>query len=256
MPVIQHLEQDIEYVRMRFFHFVEKEPRNKGIAPHLLRQLAAVVKANISRRGGTDQLGNGMSLHIFRTYRSDQRIFRSEHGLCQRLAQFCFPNARRSQEQERSDGPLGSWSPTLPRRIARYALTASSWPITAYAVCFPASAAVRFPFPSSLLTGILVHMATTPAMSFSVTSCLLKAFFFSIRAPSSGPAFPTVHPAPGFQTPAWERLQCGWRLLFSNPAPGSSFNFLISSGGSICRKRTAEAALSIKSIALSGGACR
>ena len=63
MPVIQHLKQDIEYVRMRFFHFIEKH-HGIRIAPHLLRQLAAVVKANISRRG-TDQLGNGMSLHIF-----------------------------------------------------------------------------------------------------------------------------------------------------------------------------------------------
>ena len=104
MAVVQHLQKDIEHVGMRLLDFIEKHDGIR-VTAHLLRKLAPVVKAHISGRG-TDQLGNGMSLHILGHIDPDQGVFASEHGFRQRFAQLRLSHARGTKKQERADGPL------------------------------------------------------------------------------------------------------------------------------------------------------
>ena len=104
MPVIEDLQQNVKYIRMRFFNLI-KENNRIWIATHLLAELSALLVANISWRR-TDHLGNAVFLHVLRHINADHRIFRAKHRLRECLGKLCFSDTRRPQEQKRTDRPL------------------------------------------------------------------------------------------------------------------------------------------------------
>ena len=61
--VVEHLQQNVEDIRMRLFDFVEQHDLI-GPAPHRLGQRAALLVADIAGRRA-DQPGDRMFLHIF-----------------------------------------------------------------------------------------------------------------------------------------------------------------------------------------------
>src|SRR5699024_5704386 len=63
MSVIQHLKQDIEYIRMRFLDLI-KEYHRIWMPSDFFAELSAVLMSYISRRGA-DQLGYAVFFHVF-----------------------------------------------------------------------------------------------------------------------------------------------------------------------------------------------
>ncbi len=123
--VLENLQKRVEHVRMGLFHLVEQN-HGVGLAAHALGQLAALLVAHIARRRA-DQPRNGVLFHIFGHVDANQTVLVPEQRLAQRLAQLGLAHARGAQEDERADGPMGSFSPARARRTAREtALTASS----------------------------------------------------------------------------------------------------------------------------------
>ena len=88
---------------MRLFHLV-KEYDAVGPAAHGLRQLAALVVADISR-GRADQPRDGVLLHVLAHVDAHHVLLIIKERLRQRLGQFRLAHARGAQEQERADRP-------------------------------------------------------------------------------------------------------------------------------------------------------
>ena len=63
MTIVQHMQQNIENVRIGFFHLTEQN-HAVGISADFFTELTAFFMAYISRRR-TDQLRNTVFLHIF-----------------------------------------------------------------------------------------------------------------------------------------------------------------------------------------------
>ena len=77
-------------------------------------------------------------------------------------------------------GRFGSFRPTRPLRMAlATAVTASSWPMTRLCSVFSSFNSRSLSFSASFCTGILVHWATTSAISFSPILITLPASCFS-----------------------------------------------------------------------------
>ena len=62
VPVIQNLQQDIKYIRMRLLNLIKQNHRIR-MAPYLLTKLSAVIMSDISRRR-PDHLRHTVLLHI------------------------------------------------------------------------------------------------------------------------------------------------------------------------------------------------
>ncbi len=62
-PVVEHLQQDIEYIRMRLLDFV-KEDHGVGLPPHRLGELPALVVADVTRRR-PNHPRHTVLLHVF-----------------------------------------------------------------------------------------------------------------------------------------------------------------------------------------------
>ena len=104
-PVIQQLQQRVEHVRVRLLDLVEQHHRVRP-PPHRLGQLAPFVVADISRRGA-DQPRHGVLLHVLGHVDADHVRLVVEQERRQRTRQLGLPHARRAQEDERADGPVG-----------------------------------------------------------------------------------------------------------------------------------------------------
>ena len=117
-PIVEHLQQNVEDIRMRLLDLVEQ---NHGIRPpaHRLGQLAALVVADISRRRA-DQPRDGMLLHVLRHVDADHGLLVIEEELRQRPRSLRLAHARWSQEDETSR--WGAWG-----RSARRATGESRW---------------------------------------------------------------------------------------------------------------------------------
>ena len=90
---------------MGFLNLVQKH-HAVGLAPHSLRQLAALLVAHIAR-GCTQQAGDGVLFHVFAHIDADHGIFVPEHGIGQGLAQLRLAHTGGSQEKEGPYGPSG-----------------------------------------------------------------------------------------------------------------------------------------------------
>ena len=104
LPLLQDLEQDVEDVRVRLLDLVEQEHRVR-LAPHGLRELAALVVADVAGRGA-DEPGHG-SAPCTPTRRPGSSRPRRRRGTRRACARVCLPDARGAEEDERAGRPLG-----------------------------------------------------------------------------------------------------------------------------------------------------
>ena len=102
--VVQHLQQDVEHVRMRLLDLVQQD-HGVGLAPHGLGQLAALVVADVSRRRA-DQAADGVALLVLAHVDTGHHRLVVEEELRQRLGELGLAHAGGAQEEEGADGPV------------------------------------------------------------------------------------------------------------------------------------------------------
>ena len=98
MSLVEHLQQDIEDVRMRLLDLVEQYHAVR-MAPHLLGELTALVIAHIAGRRA-HQPGYIELLHILRHVDADDGILGAEDNVGKRLGQLRLSDAGRSKEEK------------------------------------------------------------------------------------------------------------------------------------------------------------
>ena len=107
--VVEHLEEDVEDVRMRLLDLVEQHDLI-GPPPHRLGQHAAFLIADIARRRA-DQPGDAVLLHELGHVDPDHGVGIVEQEFGERLGQLGLADAGRAEEQEASpsagSGPAG-----------------------------------------------------------------------------------------------------------------------------------------------------
>ena len=107
--VVEHLEQHVEHVRVGLLDLVEQHHLVRP-PPDGLGQLAALLVADVAGRR-PDQPRHGELLHVLAHVDPDHRLVVVEHELGERPGELGLADARRPQEQERPDGPLGVLEP-------------------------------------------------------------------------------------------------------------------------------------------------
>ena len=98
MTIIEHLQQCVEDVRMRLLDLVEQH-HGERLATHLFGELAALLIADISRRGA-EQTRCGVLFGELRHIHADQRVLIIEQELRQRLGQLGLAHTGRAGEDE------------------------------------------------------------------------------------------------------------------------------------------------------------
>ena len=101
MTLIEHLQQNVEHVRVRLFDFVQQDHRVR-LAAHGLRERAGVFVTDVPRRR-TDEPRHGELLHVFAHVDADQGRRIGEQELGQRPRQLGLADARGPREDERPD---------------------------------------------------------------------------------------------------------------------------------------------------------
>ena len=102
--VVEHLQQHVEDIRMRFLDLVEKHDL-VGPPPHRFGQRAALLIADITR-WRADQASNRVLLHVFRHVDADQRVLVIEQIFSQSLGQLGLADTGWAQKHERADRPV------------------------------------------------------------------------------------------------------------------------------------------------------
>ena len=92
--VIQHLKQNIEYIRMCLLYLIEQD-NGVRFSAHCLCQLTAFIVSDISWRR-SDQTGHRMLLHVLTHIDTDHVVLIIEQALCQSLGKLCLTNTGRS----------------------------------------------------------------------------------------------------------------------------------------------------------------
>src|SRR5882724_8277576 len=100
-PVVEHLQQHVEDVRVRLLDLVEEDDRVRA-ATDGLGELAAFVEADVARRGA-DEARHRVLLHVLRHIDADHRPLVVEHELGERARQLGLADAGGTEEQERAD---------------------------------------------------------------------------------------------------------------------------------------------------------
>ena len=102
--IIEHLQQNIENVVVRFFDFIEE---HDGIrpAPDRFAELAAFFVADVARRRA-DEPGDGVFLHVFAHVDADHGVFVIEQKFRERAGGFGFADAGRPEKNEGADRPI------------------------------------------------------------------------------------------------------------------------------------------------------
>src|SRR4029078_12009176 len=115
--VVEDLEQDVEYVRVRLLDLVEQQHLVRP-SPDGLRHLPAYLIADITR-GRTSQPRHGELLHVLAHVDADHRALVVEQELRERTCQLGLADPGRAQEQERAD--RAAWvletGPGTPDRV-------------------------------------------------------------------------------------------------------------------------------------------
>ena len=102
--VVQHLQQDVEHVRVGLFDLIKQHDAVR-MAAHGLGQLAALLIADISRRR-TDQARDAEFLHVLGHVDTDHVLLIVKQSLGQRFGKFGLADARGAEEQEAADGAV------------------------------------------------------------------------------------------------------------------------------------------------------
>ena len=97
-PVVQHLQQYVEYIVVRFFDFVEQDQRVR-LPTHGFGEITTFFVTDIPRRGA-NQPSHRMFFHELRHVDPNHRFGAVKENLSEGLAQFSFTHARRPQEHK------------------------------------------------------------------------------------------------------------------------------------------------------------
>ena len=89
---------------MRLLNLVKKHHGVRSTADRL-GELSTIIKANVSRRCANES-ARVVALHKLAHINLDQRVFRAEHELSERLGEFRLSNACRPEEEEAADRAL------------------------------------------------------------------------------------------------------------------------------------------------------
>ena len=108
-PVLQHLQQRVVHLLVRLLDLVEQDHRER-LAPHLLRQLAALLVAHVPGRG-TEQPRRGVTVVELTHVDLNQGVVRTEQEARQRLGQLGLTHTGRAGEDERTRRTLGVLQP-------------------------------------------------------------------------------------------------------------------------------------------------
>ena len=104
-PVVEHLQQDVEDLRVRLLDLVEEDDRVRAAA-HRFRQLAALVVADVAGRSA-DEARHRVPLLVLAHVDADHRLLVVEHELGERAGELRLADAGRAEEDERADRPIG-----------------------------------------------------------------------------------------------------------------------------------------------------
>ena len=102
---VQHLEQDVEDIGMRFLDLIEEDD-GVGFASHGFGEFTAIFVSNVSRRC-SDEQGHGMFLHIFGHIEADECLFGAEHLFGEALCEIGLSDAGLAEEEEGTDRTFG-----------------------------------------------------------------------------------------------------------------------------------------------------
>src|SRR5581483_2896264 len=101
--ILQDLQQDVEDLRVRLLDLVE-EDHLVGPPAHDLRELAALLVADVARRGSNEPR-HRVPLLVLRHVDAHHRVLVVEQVLGQRFRQLRFAHAGGPQEDEAANGP-------------------------------------------------------------------------------------------------------------------------------------------------------
>ncbi len=104
MAFVQHLEQNVEDVRVRFLDFIQQD-HGVGLPPHRLGQRSRVLIADVARRGA-DQPRDGELLHVLRHVDPDEGRGIGKEELGQRSGQLGLSDPGRAGEDEGANGTV------------------------------------------------------------------------------------------------------------------------------------------------------
>src|SRR5277367_3157105 len=105
MAIIEHLQEEVEDIRVRLLNLVEEDHRIRAAADCLC-QLATFVVADISRRRA-DEPGYRMFFHVLGHVDANHGMLVVEEELRQRTRSLCLANPGRSEEKERTNRSIG-----------------------------------------------------------------------------------------------------------------------------------------------------
>ena len=108
--VVEHLQQDIEYVLVCLFDFVQEDHTVRTTA-YRFGQLSTFFIAHVARRR-TDQTTDRVPFHEFAHVDPDHGVFVIEEDFRQCLTELRLANASRAKKDKRTDGPTGVLQPT------------------------------------------------------------------------------------------------------------------------------------------------
>ena len=108
-PVLQDLEEDVEDVGVGLLDLVEQD-HGVGAAAHRLGQLAALLVADVARRG-PHQPGDVVLLLVLAHVDADHGPLVVEEVLGQGPGQLGLAHPGRPEEEERADRPVGVRQP-------------------------------------------------------------------------------------------------------------------------------------------------
>src|SRR5213082_1900027 len=167
-PIVEHLQQHVEHVRMRLLNLIQQDDRI-GPPAHRFGEVAALLVADVAGRRA-DQARHGVLLHELRHVDADQRVPVSKRNSASALQSSVLPTPVGPRNRNEPFGRRGSASPARERRMAFATIcSASSWPTTRLASASSMRSSFSFS-PSSIFdTGMPVHLETTSAISSSVT---------------------------------------------------------------------------------------
>src|SRR4051794_15891035 len=103
--VFQHLQEGVVDLLVRLLDLVEQDHRER-LAPHLLRQLAALLVAHVPGRG-TEEPRGGVAVVELAHVDLDERVVLAEQEVRQRLRQLGLTDTGRAGEDERTRRALG-----------------------------------------------------------------------------------------------------------------------------------------------------
>ena len=103
--VLDHLQQDVEHVRVRLLDLVEQHHRVR-VTAYRLGQLPGLLVADVARRS-PQQAGDRMLLHVLGHVKADDGLLVPEQRLCQGAGQLRLADAGGPEEDEGADRALG-----------------------------------------------------------------------------------------------------------------------------------------------------